>query len=84
MPWGPSGHSHAEFLLIVMALIDLEIVYLKNASRVNLPAGEALLGEAERIGSEVAASIAAGDFEPRPDRRKCPLCSYRLLCPAAL
>jgi DNA helicase II / ATP-dependent DNA helicase PcrA len=67
-----------------LADVELEIVYLKDASRVVVPAGPQLLADAERVGSEVAAGVAAGDFEPRPDRRRCALCPYRLACPAAL
>jgi RecB family exonuclease len=67
-----------------LAEIDLEIVYLKDSSRVVLPAAADLLAEAERLGSEVAAGVAAGRFEPRPERRRCALCPYRLACPAAL
>jgi DNA helicase II / ATP-dependent DNA helicase PcrA len=64
--------------------LELEIVYLKDASRVLVPAGNSLLKEAEEIGGEVASSISAGRFEPRPERRRCALCAYRLACPAAL
>ena len=64
--------------------LELEIVYLKDASRVLLPAAEDLLAEAERIGAEVAAGVADGQFEARPELRRCALCAYRLACPAAL
>ena len=64
--------------------VELEIVYLKDSSRVVLPASPELLREAEVVGAEVAAGVAAGNFEPRPDRRRCALCPYRLACPAAL
>jgi DNA helicase II / ATP-dependent DNA helicase PcrA len=64
--------------------VELEIVYLKDSSRVLLPAGPQLLAEAERIGAEVAAGVSAQRFEPRPERRRCALCPYRLACPAAL
>jgi DNA helicase-2/ATP-dependent DNA helicase PcrA len=64
--------------------LELEIVYLKDSSRVVLPADAELLAEAEKIGSEVAAGVSAGKFEPRPERRRCALCAYRLACPAAL
>jgi DNA helicase II / ATP-dependent DNA helicase PcrA len=64
--------------------VELEIVYLRDASRVVVPAGADLLAEAERIGAEVAGAVTAGLFEPRPDRRRCALCPYRLACPAAL
>ena len=64
--------------------LELEIVYLKDATRVAIPASGALLAEAEQIGSEVAAEVVSGRFEPRPERRRCALCAYRLACPAAL
>jgi DNA helicase II / ATP-dependent DNA helicase PcrA len=64
--------------------LDLEIVYLKDSSRVVVAADDDLLAEAERIGSEVAAGVAGGSFEPRPERRRCALCAYRLACSAAL
>ena len=64
--------------------LDLEIVYLRDASRVVLPAAPQLLADAEKIGAEVAAAVSAGEFEPRPDRRRCALCPYRLACPVAL
>jgi DNA helicase II / ATP-dependent DNA helicase PcrA len=64
--------------------LDLEIVYLRDSSRVVLPADADLLAEAERIGGEVATGVSEGRFEPRPERRRCSLCAYRLACPAAL
>jgi RecB family exonuclease len=67
-----------------LAELELEIVYLKDASRVLVPAGDELLRQAEEIGAEVASNIGAGRFEPRPERRRCALCAYRLACPAAL
>ena len=64
--------------------VELEIVYLKDGRRVVVPAGEELLEEARRTGADVAASIAAGRFEARPERRRCGLCAYRLACSEAL
>jgi DNA helicase-2/ATP-dependent DNA helicase PcrA len=64
--------------------VELEIVYLRDARRVKVPADSALLEEARRIGGEVAAAIREGDFEPRPERRRCQLCAYRLACDSAL
>jgi RecB family exonuclease len=64
--------------------LELEIVYLKTGKHILLPADDALLGEARRIGAEVAAGIAASDFQPRPERRRCRLCPYALACDAAL
>jgi RecB family exonuclease len=63
---------------------ELEIVYLRDGHRVTMPADEALLDEALRIGAEVAASVRLGRFEARPERRRCTLCAYRLACEAAL
>jgi CRISPR/Cas system-associated exonuclease Cas4 (RecB family) len=64
--------------------LELEIVYLRDGRRVLLLADEQLLEEARRVGGEVAAGIRAGRFEPRPERRRCSLCPYRLACEAAL
>jgi len=64
--------------------LELEIVYLRDAKRVLLPATPELLDEARRAGGEVAAGVREGRFEPRPERRRCRLCSYRLACEAAL
>jgi DNA helicase-2/ATP-dependent DNA helicase PcrA len=64
--------------------VELEIVYLRDGGHVVLPAGEALLDEARRIGGEVADAVRAGRFEARPERRRCALCAYRLACEAAL
>jgi ATP-dependent DNA helicase UvrD/PcrA len=63
--------------------LELEIVYLKDGKHVVIPATGALLDEARRVGAEVAAAIADGRFEPRPERRRCSLCAYRLACDAA-
>jgi CRISPR/Cas system-associated exonuclease Cas4 (RecB family) len=64
--------------------LELEIVYLRDGRSVVLEATAELLQEARRIGGEVAASVRAGRFEPRPERRRCSLCAYRLACEAAL
>ncbi len=64
--------------------VELEIVYLKTGKRVVLPATDELLDEARRVAAEVVEGIRAGNFEPRPERRRCSLCPYRLACPAAL
>lgn len=64
--------------------LELEIVYLKNAQRLLLPAAEGLLEEARKAGAEVAAGVRMGRFEPRPERRRCSLCAYRLACEFAL
>jgi CRISPR/Cas system-associated exonuclease Cas4 (RecB family) len=64
--------------------LELEIVYLREGRRVQLPATDELLAEARRVGDEVAAGVREGRFEPRPERRRCSLCPYRLVCEAAL
>jgi RecB family exonuclease len=64
--------------------VVLEIVYLKDGQRVIVPATEELLAQARQIGTEVADGIRCGRFEPRPERRRCSLCGYRLACEAAL
>jgi RecB family exonuclease len=63
---------------------ELEIVYLRDGGRLVLPADEALLAEARRIGGEVASAVRDGRFEARPERWRCALCGYRLACEAAL
>jgi ATP-dependent exoDNAse (exonuclease V) beta subunit len=64
--------------------LELEIVYLREGRSVRLSVTEDLLAEARRIGTEVAEGVRRGRFEPRPERRRCSLCSYRLACEAAL
>jgi DNA helicase-2/ATP-dependent DNA helicase PcrA len=64
--------------------VELEIAYLRDGRHVVLPAEDELLDEARQIGAEVAAAARAGRFEPRPERRRCALCAYRLACEAAL
>ncbi len=63
--------------------LELEIVYLRDGRRVRIDADQELLSEAERIGAEVAAGVAAGRFEARPERRRCAFCPYRLVCDQA-
>jgi len=64
--------------------VELEVVYLASGDSVRIEKVEGLVHEAEADGSEVAAGIRAGRFEPRPERRRCRLCPYRLACPEAL
>lgn len=64
--------------------VELEIAYLRDGRRVRVEAGDELLAEAERAGAEVAEGVRRGRFQPRPERRRCSLCSYRLVCEAAL
>ncbi|HEY7199757.1 MAG TPA: ATP-dependent DNA helicase [Candidatus Dormibacteraeota bacterium] len=63
---------------------ELEIRYLRDGHRVTIAADDQLLDEALRIGSEVADAVREGRFEPRPERRRCGICAYRLACEAAL
>ncbi|MDQ6898968.1 MAG: ATP-dependent helicase [Candidatus Dormibacteraeota bacterium] len=64
---------------------ELEIVYLRReAQREPFKATPELLAEARSTGAHVAAAIRTGRFEPRPQRRRCALCAYRLACDAAL
>jgi len=64
--------------------VELEVVYLASGDSVRIEKVDGLMHEAEADGSEVAAGIRAGRFEPRPERRRCRLCPYRLACPEAL
>jgi len=64
--------------------VELEIVYLSDGRSVFLTPDEEMLAEARKVVGEVAAAVAAGRFEARPERRRCRLCSYRLLCADAL
>jgi RecB family exonuclease len=64
--------------------VRLEIVYLKDSSRLLLGADEKLLDEASGIGKGVADAVAQGLYEARPERRRCALCPYRLACTDAL
>jgi DNA helicase-2/ATP-dependent DNA helicase PcrA len=64
--------------------LELEIVYLRDGHRRVLEATSELVEQARRIGDEVAEGVRAGRFEPRPDRRRCSLCAYRLACDASL
>ena len=64
--------------------VELEIVYLRDGRTVSLTPDEEMLAAAREIVNEVAAGVAALRFEPRPERRRCRLCSYRLLCEEAL
>ena len=64
--------------------IDLEVVYLAEASAIRLEGVPKLQAEARTIAIEVAEKIRAGGFDPQPERRKCRLCPYRLACAEAL
>jgi DNA helicase-2/ATP-dependent DNA helicase PcrA len=64
--------------------VELEIVYLASGESVRVEPTGQLLSEAARQGTEVAEGVRAGRFEARPDRRRCRLCPYRLVCAEAL
>ena len=64
--------------------IELEVVYLASGESVRLEGARALMADAEKQGGEVASAVGAGRFEPRPERRRCRLCAYRLACAEAL
>jgi DNA helicase-2/ATP-dependent DNA helicase PcrA len=64
--------------------VELEIVYLASGESVHVEHSAALRAEATRQGSEVTEGVKAGRFEARPDRRRCRLCPYRLVCANAL
>jgi DNA helicase-2/ATP-dependent DNA helicase PcrA len=64
--------------------VELEIVYLASGETVRVEPTRQLLSEAARQGTEVADGVRAGRFEARPDRRRCRLCPYRLVCAEAL
>ena len=64
--------------------LELEIVYLRSGERHLLVSGDELLEEAQRVGGEVAAGVRGRRFEPRPERRRCSICAYRIACSEAL
>ncbi len=64
--------------------VQLEVVYLASGESVQVDHAASLLRDAEQEGTEVAAQIKEGHFEPRPERRRCRLCAYRLACVDAL
>jgi len=64
--------------------VELEIVYLASGESVRVEPTRQLLSDAARQGGEVAEGVRAGRFEARPDRRRCRLCPYRLVCAEAL
>jgi DNA helicase-2/ATP-dependent DNA helicase PcrA len=64
--------------------LELEVVYLASGESIRIEKVDSLMREAELDGSEVADAIKAGSFEPRPERRRCRLCPYRLACSEAL
>jgi hypothetical protein len=63
---------------------ELEVVYLASGQTLQLERPDALVVEAQKQGAEVASGASAGWFEARPERRRCRLCPYRLVCSEAL
>jgi len=66
------------------AQIELDVVYLASGDTIHLERPEALVEEAKKQGAEVAEGARAGRFEAKPERRRCRLCPYRLVCADAL
>jgi DNA helicase-2/ATP-dependent DNA helicase PcrA len=64
--------------------VELEVVYLASGESARVDKVAELMRDAEVEGTEVAEGIRAGRFEPRPERRRCRLCPYRLACADAL
>ena len=64
--------------------LELEVVYLATGQGVKVDKVADLVADAARQGAEVAEGVKAGRFEPRPERRRCRLCPYRLVCAEAL
>ncbi len=64
--------------------IELEMVYLASGESVRVDHTRPLLAEATKHGKDVAEGVRSGRFDARPDRRRCRLCPYRLVCPEAL
>jgi RecB family exonuclease len=64
--------------------VELEVTYLASGETVRVDSVDGLVSDAQHQGAEVADGIKAGRFEPRPERRRCRLCPYRLACADAL
>jgi DNA helicase-2/ATP-dependent DNA helicase PcrA len=64
--------------------LELEVVYLASGQSVKVEKVAALIADASRQGAQVAEGVKAGRFETRPERRRCRLCPYRLVCAEAL
>ena len=69
---------------LALSPVELEVVYLASGKAVQIADTDRLLADAVAEGSAVAAGVRAGRFEPRPDRRRCRLCPYRLACADAV
>jgi RecB family exonuclease len=67
-----------------LAPLELEVVYLAGGGSVTVEKVADLIAEATKQGTEVAVAVREGNFEARPERRRCRLCPYRLACAEAL
>jgi DNA helicase II / ATP-dependent DNA helicase PcrA len=67
-----------------LAPVELEVVYLAGGDSVKVEKVADLVADATKQGAEVAAAVREGNFEARPERRRCRLCPYRLACAEAL
>jgi DNA helicase-2/ATP-dependent DNA helicase PcrA len=64
--------------------VELEIVYLASGDSASVDHSDALVADACKQGTDVADGVRSGRFDARPDRRRCRLCPYRLVCADAL
>jgi DNA helicase II / ATP-dependent DNA helicase PcrA len=64
--------------------VELEVVYLATGESVKVDKVGSLITEATSQAAEVAEGVREGRFDPRPERRRCRLCPYRLACLEAL
>ena len=64
--------------------VQLEVRYLASGESVVVDNVPELMRDAEAEGAQVAEGVRSGRFEPRPERRRCRLCAYRLACTDAL
>jgi len=64
--------------------LELKVVYLASGQSVKVDKVADLIADATRQAAEVAEGVKAGRFDPRPERRRCRLCPYRLVCAEAL
>jgi DNA helicase-2/ATP-dependent DNA helicase PcrA len=64
--------------------VELDVVYLASGESVRVERTGHLRSDAVRQGATVAEGVRSGRFDARPDRRRCRLCPYRLVCADAL
>jgi len=64
--------------------IELDVVYLASGESVRVEQTGPLRADAVRQGAIVAEGVKSERFDARPDRRRCRLCPYRLVCADAL